>query len=150
MRSGNQIKKELAEKLNVKSSCFSVRVEYSSINIEIKCPKIELEEVEKIVNKYESVSRCEYSGEILSGGNTFVFVDYSWDLRKEMYNSEEFEKQVINLVKNNYSSDGWRIHQITKSLMQSYLSPYNMAPSMMKIVLGNILNKNYRELNLSL
>lgn len=29
--------------------------------------------VEAIADQYENVSRCEYSGEILSGGNTFVF-----------------------------------------------------------------------------
>jgi hypothetical protein len=36
------------------------------------------EEVEKVIGKYERVSRDEYTGEILCGGNMFVNTSHSW------------------------------------------------------------------------
>lgn len=48
----------------------------SSINIKIKNPNVSKTLVESIANEHESVRRCEYSGEILSGGNRYVFVEY--------------------------------------------------------------------------
>lgn len=32
-------------------------------------------EVALVAREFESIDRCEFSGEILSGGNTFVFVN---------------------------------------------------------------------------
>lgn len=49
----------------------------SSIHIKIKSPTVSKLAVEKIANGEEHVRYCEYSGEILSGGNRFVFVDYA-------------------------------------------------------------------------
>ena len=61
----------------------------SSLNIRIKDPKVLKSLVEKIANESERVSRCEVSGEILSGGNRFVFVDYA---------SEAIETVALELV----------------------------------------------------
>ena len=61
----------------------------SSLNIRIKDPKGLKSLVEKIANESERVSRCEVSGEILSGGNRFVFVDYA---------SEAIETVALGLV----------------------------------------------------
>ena len=46
--------------------------------------------VEKLVKKFESIDRCEHTGEILAGGNSYVFVyrevseENKQDLRKLM------------------------------------------------------------------
>jgi hypothetical protein len=47
----------------------------SSINVTIKAGCIPKCVAEEIASEYESIRRCEYSGEILSGGNRFVFVN---------------------------------------------------------------------------
>ena len=75
-----EIKKELAKALNTKFNDFSVTSpHYSSINIDIKT-LVSKSAVKEIAQKYEKIDRCEVTGEILSGGNTFVSVNY--DLRK--------------------------------------------------------------------
>lgn len=51
-----------------------------AIRLTIKELAIEMKEIENIAMKYENYSRDERTGEILSGGNTFVFVDYDYRL----------------------------------------------------------------------
>lgn len=48
-----------------------------SINVYIHDPCVELSAVESIARRAESIQRCEITGEIMQGGNTFVFVEYS-------------------------------------------------------------------------
>ena len=57
-------------KFSVRSDVYSMG---SSININYS-GDIERSEVEKVVQKYEQIDRDQY-GEILSGGNMFVFVN---------------------------------------------------------------------------
>ncbi len=71
------IRKKLKEK-GITSRQVSVRTDHGSINCHIKDLTIPKELVEKIAQPYEHVRRCEYSGDILSGGNTFVFVSFDW------------------------------------------------------------------------
>lgn len=63
------------------SRVVSVRSDYfsmgSAIRVEIKDPNVPLDVVRKIAEAHEEVRRCEYSGEILSGGNRYVSVHYS-------------------------------------------------------------------------
>lgn len=63
-----------ARKVSVRSDYFSMG---SEIRVVIKDPAVDLETVEKIANEHESISRCEITGEILSGGNRYVSVRYS-------------------------------------------------------------------------
>ena len=49
----------------------------SSIRIRIKNPAVPLAAVKAVADGHESVRYDEYSHEILSGGNRFVFVDYA-------------------------------------------------------------------------
>jgi hypothetical protein len=59
----------------------SVRAEYfslgSSITVTVKDPSIPLPTVKAIARGAEHIRRCEYPGEILSGGNRYVAVRYS-------------------------------------------------------------------------
>ena len=55
----------------------SVRSPHGSLYITIKDAAVPKSVVERIAQQFETIHRCDYSGEILSGGNTFVFVDYS-------------------------------------------------------------------------
>lgn len=58
--------------VSVRSESYSMG---SSINIKIKRDGVNRAEVERIANTGSRVHYCESSGEILSGGNRFVFVD---------------------------------------------------------------------------
>jgi len=56
----------------------------SSVNVTVKDATANLKEIEAIAHENENVRRCEYSGEILSGGNTFVFVAWSREAEQAM------------------------------------------------------------------
>lgn len=69
------IRKELKEKLGYTSRQVSVRCSNgNAIRVEIKDKTIERKAIEDIAYPYEAVDRCEVTGEILAGGNTYVFV----------------------------------------------------------------------------
>ncbi len=70
-----------AKHVSVRSHLYSMG---SSIRIVIKDATVLRPAVERIANEHESVRRCEYSGDILSGGNRFVFVEYSEEARQAM------------------------------------------------------------------
>jgi hypothetical protein len=62
----------------IKQSQVSVRTpHYGSIEIRIHDPSVKKFEVEEVANPHESIRYDHASGEILSGGNTFVNVSYS-------------------------------------------------------------------------
>ena len=73
---GKELKKEITTKLGIKPSLISVRYD-GSYRIDIKDWAINKEAVEEIAKTKQSIRRCEYTHEILCGGNTFVFVNYS-------------------------------------------------------------------------
>lgn len=63
----------------------------NAINITIKDLTIELEKIKQIGDKYREVDYCQASGEILSGGNTFVFTQYSWESERQAMESDAFK-----------------------------------------------------------
>ena len=69
-----QIRKELKAQFGYTAKQVSVRSNYGSIDIVIKDKTVSFAKIEKVSEKYKSVSRCEVTGEILSGGNTFVIL----------------------------------------------------------------------------
>lgn len=69
-----------SRQVSVKSESFSMG---SAIDITIKAPGISKSRVEKIANAYEQISRDEVTGEILSGGNRYVTVNFDWKLLYE-------------------------------------------------------------------
>ena len=85
-----QIRKELKE-LGYNSNKLSVRsgyVGYSAfINVNIKFPvdcslkelreREDIKKIKSIIKKYESIDRCEVTGETLMGGNTYITLGYN-------------------------------------------------------------------------
>lgn len=97
----NDIKKYLAEKLNCKTNDFSVKKAncmYSdAFYIYIKQAHININDVEKLAKqKFEWVDRDEHTGEILSGGNTYIFVDYDENAYKQVTGT--FNDNLLNAV----------------------------------------------------
>ena len=54
----------------------TVRKDGSALSFTIREVGVSIAAVEKVAGSFESISRCEASGEILCGGNTFVDVDF--------------------------------------------------------------------------
>lgn len=57
-----------------------VRYDGYAIWLTIKDLAIDIKEIEQLAKGYESYERDEFTGETLSGGNTFVFVNYAYGL----------------------------------------------------------------------
>lgn len=58
---------------------ISVRTEYfsmgSAVNVSVKDAAVDFDEAERLAHEIcESISRCEITGDILGGGNTYVSV----------------------------------------------------------------------------
>lgn len=73
------IRKELKEH-GYNNRRVGVSYDGYAIWLNIKELAIDIKEIENIVMKYENYSRDERTGEILQGGNTFVFVNYDYRL----------------------------------------------------------------------
>ena len=63
-----------SKKISVRTHSYSLG---ASIYVTIKDASIPLKTVEKIAKDQQEIRRCQYSGEILGGGNTYVTVSYS-------------------------------------------------------------------------
>ena len=77
----NEIKQKIADALKKKgfnSRQVSIRTEdagYSyAFHLKVRDPHVSLQEIEDIVHPHESVRHDEYTGEVLAGGNTYIFV----------------------------------------------------------------------------
>jgi hypothetical protein len=69
-----------SRQVSVRTDTYSLG---SSIYITIKDAKITETLVDEIAREHEKIDRCFASGEILSGGNRFVFIDYDNDLVRQ-------------------------------------------------------------------
>lgn len=63
-------------------------------------------EVKKITNKYSQIDRCEQTGEILSGGNTYDHIERS-------YSPAVLQPELDRIIKK-YNVTTWRGEQVTK------------------------------------
>ena len=62
----------------------SVRSDHSSIDVTIRRNGLNVKAIRDIANSAEKIDRSAYSGEILSGGNTYVFIRFSDDVTDTM------------------------------------------------------------------
>nr|DAG28522.1 MAG TPA: hypothetical protein [Caudoviricetes sp.] len=70
--------------ISVKDCLYS-----TSMKIKINDPTINRKEIEKIAHKFQEIDRDERTGEILSGGNCYVFVEYKEGIFEEV--AREYE-----------------------------------------------------------
>ena len=105
MTTTKEIRDRIKAELGLNSRQVSVRggrCTYSyAIRVTIKVP-VAKSQIEAIAKSAESIARCEYSGEILSGGNTYVTVEYGEGVLDEMFD-EEALKDLIRAC----SKAGW-------------------------------------------
>ena len=77
---GNEVAEYLKSK-GYNRTKVSVKHEYCGYSdryiVTVKDASIPLKDIETLVKKFESIDRDEATGEILSGGNTYIHVNYS-------------------------------------------------------------------------
>lgn len=97
---GTAIRADL-KKAGYNSRDISVRVSdagYSTrVNVKIKTPAVYLRDVEKQLRKFESIDRDEVTGEVLMGGNVYVFVEYDYNV-KDLIPAEYNERAAAILA----------------------------------------------------
>lgn len=77
------IRKELKAR-GIPARVTSRKVTYSdSIDVTITDLSVNLDEVKKIAEQHESIRRCEYTGDILDGANTYIHVNYDYYILKD-------------------------------------------------------------------
>lgn len=62
-----------SDAVSVRSNNFSMG---SSLDVVVKRPGVDVDMVREIAAKYERISRCEITGEILGGGNRYLHVGF--------------------------------------------------------------------------
>jgi len=118
----------------------------SAYDVEIKSLDIDKDEIEKIVSKYENIRYDERTGEILSGGNTYVFVNYDYGMmNKERERLRKLEEETIQKCLNN---DGYYT-KIGKGLEIMLISDNNdpIMPDGVFSYLYKLNGKEYRVKN---
>lgn len=99
----DRIRQELKKAGYKVPSQISVRKRSASAyDVEIKSLSIDKDDVEKLVQKYEDIDYDERTGEILAGGNTYIFVNYDYDMKhRERERLRKLEQEVIQKCLNN-------------------------------------------------
>jgi hypothetical protein len=100
------IRKDLKNN-GITSKDVSVRVRYAmydtAVDVTVKNIHLDIEQIEKICNKYEKIRYCQASGEILSGCNIYVCTRYDYstisDFIETKYKQAEtiYNKTLLNL-----------------------------------------------------
>lgn len=97
------LRKQLKKELGFNSRQISVRRKGNSINVEIKTTEAIPAQVQDIADKYEEISRCFVTGEILSGGNHYVDVEVNLDTKVEF--GELLMEQVMDAIATNVENE---------------------------------------------
>ena len=85
MTDSKAIRRELKETLGYNARQVSVKIRhYSQIIFTIRDKNISISDIKEFASKFENIHYCEYTQEILSGGNTFTDVYYSEEVKKEL------------------------------------------------------------------
>lgn len=114
---GNAIRKKI-KALGYTSKDVSVRVSdagyETAVHIYIKNMAVNEQAVKGVAKSFEYIDRDERSYEILSGGNTFVFVEYDYDTKKEAINkyleaAQEIMQKYKELTINNIAQRGDKV-----------------------------------------
>ncbi|NBU34877.1 hypothetical protein EBS40_09730 [bacterium] len=86
--------REQLKKLGITSKQVSVTSDYNSISARIKDVSIQPKIIEDLVHQHQKLDRCEFTGEILLGCNTYTSVCYDWQIESAITLSEEYQEHL--------------------------------------------------------
>jgi len=119
----------------------------SSINLNIKTAKALAlrEKIKKAVAKFERVFRDHVTGEILAGGNTFVFVSIDWSFHKKL--TEAIKKELDRVVGSGEMEDGTVVKLFGKIDLSKYNGVYSIKyRNERKLLRNDVLRYNLDEI----
>ena len=96
MTTAKEIRAEIKKELNLNARQVSVRSDRGDFNVSVKVRGVNFAKLEDLCKKFERVRRCEMSGDILSGGNTYVSVSIDYVLEQAV--NSEYEQQAKDIV----------------------------------------------------
>lgn len=112
-----EIRKEL--KIKFPGVKFSVRSDRSGGSINIHWTDFPTEKaVKEITGKYESIRYDEYTGEILCGGNIFVFTNNHWSEEMEAAIKENLIKKYGIEFYNEYINNSYDFYRYAREIYQ--------------------------------
>lgn len=84
------IRAEIKKECGYNARQVSVRAPHAgSIRVSVHVAGADLAKIEKIAGQFETIHRCDATGEILCGGNTFVEVSFSDRAEKDFHAANE-------------------------------------------------------------
>lgn len=159
------VRKWLKDEYGLTNRDVSVKADSAtSVNINIKSLKAlpHMKAIEEKGKSHETIYRDHASGEILSGGNTFVFVGLDWNFEKKV--NSIIEQEYNRVTKNKGLEEGQSVVlfgsiQVTRTTTDDYfiedkkdhnnythVPPYLLSHSM-TILYANILKIIYQSKN---
>ena len=101
---GQAIRAEL-KKAGYGTKQISVRSRFcgysDATDITVKDITCNIEEIRKICKKYEKIDYDKYSGDLLSGGNTYISVQWDWDvIHNATEKKVEEAKKIVESTEN--------------------------------------------------
>lgn len=88
MNEAREIRQALKVELGLNARMVGVSQRYpGAVSVTIKVP-VGIERVRDVAERWKSVDRCEYTHEILCGGNTFVNVKYEDGVLDQLYDND--------------------------------------------------------------
>lgn len=100
----DQIKRELgatSRQVSVKAESYSMG---STIHVTVKDVNVSLAAVRRIALAHERVQRCRQTGEIMSGGNRFIDVEYSTEALRPLRDVFEAALRSVESTPGAYAS----------------------------------------------
>ncbi len=97
-----KIRKLLATE-GIPARSVSVRSDGNSVDVTIKDAAVGSDKIRAIAGQFEKIDRCPASGEILSGGNTYVSTKHDWQLVAVV------EKYVAGMFAAEITAKGWGV-----------------------------------------
>lgn len=114
MANAKEVKSHL-KSYGIKPSALRVTCD-PSINIRVIDLTVDLKKVREVsAQKFESISRCSYTNEILQGGNTYVFAKYCEKSLYSHYCNDKIEKFLKKHIPDRYDPK-CRIHWVAEQL----------------------------------
>lgn len=94
----------------------------TSIDVKLLDPKLDSDKIKSIISeKYESIDTDQASGEILSGGNTFIFVEYEYELFSQV--AEELRSTVEPFL--DRCTGSWSLQALVSHYVDTVSVEYN-------------------------
>lgn len=93
----------------------------TAVRVKVKNPRVKLEDVRNVVNQFEEIDRDERTGEILSGCNVYMFVEYADGIFDEL--GAEYMDEAREIIRR--TLDPQRVDCTVAKRGADYLTTFN-------------------------